>query len=299
MSEVICKVPKTGLGNQLFPLVKAHVFASLNRLPVKVTGYDQLKIGPYLRGEKSKRNYSGYFTFQKSIAGALWESFDLLKYGKYELVNEPALGEIPISGKKKLFIFRAIPHWSDYFAGLKDHRELAIQLFHSILSASIAEKVKACKTPCIGIHVRMGDYRKLQQGEDFSKLGVVRTPIAYFADVIQQIRTVYGSALPVSIFTDGYAHEISHLLSLDNVHLVEGNPDIVDMILLSKSQIIVTSAGSTFSYWAGFLSNAVLIMHPDHIHQSIRPEWMAQRVYEGACKPGDPLLRDNILHCSP
>jgi hypothetical protein len=42
------------------------------------------------------------------------------------------------------------------------------------------------------------------------------------------------------------------------------------LILLSRSKIIITSAGSTFSYWAGFLSDSPIIMHPDHIHHSIR-----------------------------
>jgi hypothetical protein len=42
------------------------------------------------------------------------------------------------------------------------------------------------------------------------------------------------------------------------------------MLLLSKSKIIVISTGSTFSYWSGFLSNAPMIMHPDHIHARIR-----------------------------
>ncbi len=69
MSVVVCKLPKAGLGNQLFPLMHAFVFAKLNNLPVIVTGYHQLKIGPYIRREKNKRQYKGYFTFQKNIAG--------------------------------------------------------------------------------------------------------------------------------------------------------------------------------------------------------------------------------------
>jgi len=38
MSIVVCELPKAGLGNQLFPLVKAAVFAELNGLPLIVTG---------------------------------------------------------------------------------------------------------------------------------------------------------------------------------------------------------------------------------------------------------------------
>jgi len=49
----------------------------------------------------------------------------------------------------------------------------------------------------------------------------------------------------------------------------------------------VTSAGSTFSYWSGFLADAPLIMHPDHIYAPIRPVSINERFYEG------PLIPDN------
>jgi hypothetical protein len=56
MSIVICKLPKSGLGNQLFPLMHAMVFAHINQMPLKIIGYHQFKIGPYLRNEKSYIN---------------------------------------------------------------------------------------------------------------------------------------------------------------------------------------------------------------------------------------------------
>ena len=54
MGIVICKIPKAGLGNQLFPIMRAYTFAHLNQLPILVYNYHQVKIGPWLRGEKSK-----------------------------------------------------------------------------------------------------------------------------------------------------------------------------------------------------------------------------------------------------
>ncbi len=43
-NQVICKLPKAGLGNQLFPLLKGYVFARLNHLPILVVGFNYLKI---------------------------------------------------------------------------------------------------------------------------------------------------------------------------------------------------------------------------------------------------------------
>ena len=95
MSIVICKLPKAGLGNQLFPLMHAFLFGKLNGLPVVVTGYHQLKIGPYLRREKSKRRYNDYFIFQKSILGECldwWKIKRLRK--KYTSEFEPKIEKL-------------------------------------------------------------------------------------------------------------------------------------------------------------------------------------------------------------
>jgi gamma-glutamyl:cysteine ligase YbdK (ATP-grasp superfamily) len=40
---------------------------------------------------------------------------------------------------------------------------------------------------------------------------------------------------------------------------------------MSRARIIVCSAGSTFSEWSAFLSDALVIRHPSHVHSAIRP----------------------------
>lgn len=297
MSIVICELPKAGLGNQLFPLAKAAVFAHLNGLPLKVTGYHQFKLGPYLRREKTKRRYSGYFTFQKSLFARQLERLAPARYRKYERVAEPAVEQLARGvGKDKQFVYSAIPHWSDYFAGLREHRDLAISLLRGMIREPIWQAVDRLPAPCIGVHIRMGDFRKLKAGEDFSSVGAVRTPEDYFIGIIENIRKLNNAQLPVSVFTDGYRHEFERLFTLKNIEIVEGNPDIVDMLLLSRSKLIITSAGSTFSYWSAFLSNAPVIMHPDHLHAPVRPVEVNEHWFEGPFDPASPgnLLASNI-----
>lgn len=282
MSIVFCKLPKAGLGNQLFPLVKAHIMASLNGLPVVVTNYHQLKIGPYLRGEKTKRKYRNYFTFQKSILHDQRNRLKLKYSDKSKILHEATLGKYD---SEKLtansFLYDTIPHWSDFFKNLKEYRTLAIKHLDEILHPNIKKMVSNLPAPCIGVHIRMGDFRKLQAGQDFKSVGAVRTPEEYFIDVIEKIRSINGKSLPVSVFTDGHRDEFERLFDMPNVTMVEGNPDIVDLLMLSKSKIIVASANSTFSYWSGFLSDAPFIMHPDHVHESIRLKEDGPTLYEG------------------
>jgi hypothetical protein len=292
MSLVVCRLPKTGLGNQLFPLMKAYVYAHLNNLPVIVTGYHQIKIGPYLRGEKVKRKYNNYFLFQKNILAEQLDKWKTKPAHFKQVVKEPDLN---ISAEAStLYEFSAIPQWNNYFDGLKAHRKLVRKLLYEIIDGRIKMQVEEVPAPVIGVHVRMGDFRKLAQQEDFSKTGAVRTPEPYFSEVIKAIRKVNGSELPVALFTDGYRHEFDILFSLPDVQMMEGNKDIVDLLLLSKSKVIVTSAGSTFSYWAGFLSDVPIILHPDHIHNTIRESNSESALYEGAFDAQQKKLTDSI-----
>lgn len=296
MSIVVCKLPKAGLGNQLFPLMKAYTFAHINSLPVIITGYKQFFIGPYLRGEKSKRKYNHIFIFQKSIFPAYWEKWKLLKYKSYHQQIEPSVAQVEITHASVpiAFIFFKMPHWDHYFDGLKDHRALVISFLWKLLLPGIREKALSGQSPYIGIHIRMGDFRKLREGEIFGRVGAVRTPEKYFINLVSSIRAIHGSNLPVSVFSDGFKDELKELFQLSNIQMVAGNNDMVDLLLLSKSKIIITSAGSTFSYWAAFLSDAAVIMHPEHIHTSLRPENLKETLYEGAFDITNPLLIKSI-----
>ena len=288
MGIVICHLPDAGLGNQLFPLAKALVFSHINDMNLVVTGYHRIKPGPYLRREKNKRKYKAFFTFQRSVLGEMRDKLRIKRYlARYQVINDPGLSVVN-EKEKKVFVFKSLSHYSDYFNELKDHRELAISLLFKVIKPEILIGLSKIKAPQIALHIRMGDFRKLKAGEDFNKVGSVRTPVNYFIDMINTIRTVAGKCLSVHVFTDGHPEELQELFALPGIHLVEGNNDITDLLLMSKSKVIITSAGSTFSYWAGYLSDAVVVMHPGHIHASVRPASINEKWYEG------PLITENI-----
>lgn len=292
MSQVICKLPKAGLGNQLFPLMHAAVFAHINNLPLIVVGYHQLKVGPYLRREKSKRKYKGFFKFEKNIFSAFIDEVKVKIILKNSVVvYEPPLFEIDsIEKEKKVFFFEKMPIGHNYFIHLKPHRNLVIKLFNELISEEHLINSLAIPHSEIGVHIRMGDFRKLDVGEEF-KGGPVRTPEIYFINIINGIRNLIGDEIKVNVFTNGYRNEFENIFNLKNIELVEGNNDLVDMLLLSKSKIIVISTGSTFSYWAGFLSDAPVIMHPDHIHARIRSISDNDNFFEGSYNDSISFLK--------
>lgn len=296
-SLVVCKMPKAGLGNQLFPLMHAMLFSKLNNLDLVVIGYRQVKLGPYLRGERSKRNYKGYFRFEKSLLGAWSDARRVAMLCKrMPVVHEPAVRELSSAEtEQRVFWFEKLPTYHDYFVHLREHRKLTLACLSECLQPWIFDRLNTLQNPVIGVHVRMGDFRKLQAGEEF-RGGHVRTPLNYFTDLITRVREASGKQMPVTLFSDGFPSELRVLTDMPEVKVATGNPDVVDLLLLSRSRVIIATTGSTFSYWAAFLSDAEVILHPDHIYAAFRPPEINANHYEGPFtgKEPVPLLQRNL-----
>lgn len=262
----------------LFVWARALTYAHLSESGLITSSWTKLRLGPLLRGEKSRRRYGDYFR-EPDGPNRLVRWWVLLTYPR---INEPAFQLAkPGTQSRALYVFNTIPHWRDYFDGIRDHRELVRARLCQAVAGRYFERAYSIEPPVVGVHVRCGDFGQLQPGEDFSRVGMVRTPLAYFQNVIRTICTIHGSELPVTIFSDGYDEELASLLAMPNVERAASNADIVDLLLLSRSRVIVASAGSTFGYWAGFLADAPLILHPDHIHAPIRPGDVNRRFFEG------------------
>ena len=281
----------------LFIWARALVFAHLNGLPLIVSRWSHIKLGPFLRREKHRRVYWGYF---KNLYPIHWLR-KLFILWTYDSVVEPEIAPLPLDYQdqlRKLYVFCQIPHWSDYFKDIRNHRDYIRSTLYSMLSEPHQNQLSRLKSPIIGIHVRKGDFRELRPHEDFAKVGLVRTPLSYFIDLINSVRLIHGTTLPVTVFSDGYDHELEELLDMPNVCRSDANSDIVDLLLLSKSKLLIASAGSTFSYWAAFLSDAPVLLHPDHIWSTIRCEAINRAFFEGGVRgPTDTwpdLLKQNI-----
>lgn len=259
-------LPRAGLGNKLLVWARALVFAHLNELPLFVSNWAEIKIGPFLRDEKSKRQYWGYFvkTNQPSFLRQL-------KFATSNCVDDPKLKRVAGSEKKLLYVFSKMPSWPDYFKDLREFRPLIVEQFYQTVSPKYLTLARHQEAPVIGVHVRLSDFRKPVAGEVIGNTCNQRASLDYYIQTVQAIRDINGAELPVTVFTDGRENEIADLLSLPEVRIAAKNPDIVDLLLLSRSRYIVVSPGSTFSYWAAFIADAHVITHSS-LSVKIRPE---------------------------
>jgi len=295
--RVVALLPNAGLANKLFVWAKAEVFAMLNDMPNDTIGWTWPKIGPLLRSERSVRMYGQYIRSRK------WACLLALAAGAFtgRLVIEPDVAPLPSTSvrESRTYVFTDISSWRDYFGDIRNHRDFIRSRLLAMIRDQYKKELDALRPPVVAVHVRRGDFRSLRVGEDFAHVGGVRTADQYFADLIKQIRHVSGWDLPVTVFSDGTDDEVAFLTRMSGVTRSPAFSDVVDLLLMARARIIITSAGSTFGEWAAFLSEAAVLRHPGHIHAPIRPTQYTDLYYEGPApaRPKDwsGLLLANVL----
>lgn len=251
------------------------MFSRLNGIPLRVTGWLQFQKQPILHG-LDLRLYWNYFK-RMDEAGSRSNRYAARHY---RVISEPAVERGDIE-TEVVYEYSKVPHWSNFFGDIREYRNEVRGALMKMLTDARVRELGRHKPPVIAANVRMGDFKKLKPDENFAEVGNTRTPLTYFRGLIDNIRKLHGTPLPVEIITDGKARDLSELLELPNVFMAPSRSKIVDILMMSRSKILLCSASSTFSYWAGFLGESALIMHPDHIHQPIRPEAVNRSCYEG------------------
>lgn len=280
---VWAKIPRAGLANKLLVLSKAMIFAKLNKLPLITTNLVSFHLGPILRRERSIRFYNGYFN-QDSLIKRLKIRL-LALFDKSPTINPDIkiLGE-QSKEKSTLYVFKDFMFWMHFFDQIRDYRHWVKPfLLETLIKVDLIKEANRKKAPHIAVHVRLGDFKKLENKEEFKALDAwcIRTPIEYFVEAINKIRQEAADCIPVTLFTDGTREEVKEILELPEIHLSEESKDIMDFLMISKSKVILPSPSSTFSLLAAYLSEAVIFHHPDFYMRNIRPNSVNDIVYEG------------------
>jgi hypothetical protein len=298
---VFARLPRGGLGNKLLVWACALIFAKINNLPLYVSGWAEIKIGPYIRLERTKRKYWRYVKdeFEIKIYQKLLFLFLYKIQSQSKIEN---LNYIYNENKNKniLYLFHVVPSWTDYFEGIRNYNEFIREAFNNILIDKYQKEFKKNNFPVIGVHIRRSDFRELKENERLGDNCNVRIPINYFVEVISKIREIAGKNLHVTIFTDGYEQDVKEVLALPQVSMSLNNSDILDLINLSRSLCLVTSLGSTFSYWAAYIGNGLIINHPadtTKIRMSIDKESQNEFQFDPKATL-DPLLISRIKNIS-
>jgi hypothetical protein len=249
--KVYVRFPKTGLGNMLLVWANALVFAEINGLELITGSWWGIRPGAFLRRERKKRIYHYYFK----------ETGLLLLTRKIErnpVVEKIAPGK---SSLNNIYLFdKAITH-ENLFANLLPYRAFITKQLYSLLTEQRMKELASSPIPEMAVHIRRGDFKTTNQ----------ITALSFFINAINACRELTGEQIGVTVFSDAAPEELQSVLSLPLVSLSPVKADVLDILLMSKSKIIVLSQSSTFSYWAAFLSEAKVIMKHDDWQDRIKP----------------------------
>ncbi len=237
---------------------KAIVFGRLNHLEVVSSSWWGLRWGALLRGERKKRLYRHYFIETDWKARAWYK----MRQRFSPVIFDPPVEKILPHSRRhgQVFVFQKVINDIDLFGSIRNHRAFVKQQIIEQLHPERRKELASYKRPLVAMHIRRGDF----------KLGNQETPLSYFINAIRIIRESSQTALPVTIFSDASKEELQAINELPDIVFHESKSDIVDILLMSDSKILVLSQSSTFSYWAAFLSEALVIMPEADWQEEIR-----------------------------
>lgn len=275
-SLVVFRAPRVGLANMLITWSRAVAFAHVNDLPWKSYGWSAFRPGPWMRGEVKKRLYRGLFKSNMSLPKMAVTEFNIRQ--GHGVLFDPPIMEIDVD--EKLIVFRKFPKGPDFFSDLQGYTELIKQEFNQLLSADVHQAAAKQEPVSIACHIRRGDF--IAPGDPRYSVGgeYCQTPNEFFRDAILAIRRKVGEALPATIFSNGNPEQLAELLMMPGVSLAKPNSDMVDLLRMSRSQYLISSAWSSFNYLAGYLGEATMIRLP--YPNSCRIRGSSTAAYEGS-----------------
>ena len=106
-----------------------------------------------------------------------------------------------------------------------------------------------CNKDFIGLNIRTGkDFIKAGSG----KKGYFLTEIDWFIHALKITRGKMGN-LPVIVVSDGGVKELAKILDEPATTFLKSGNAIEDLLVLSRSKVLLGSGNSSFSAWASFL----------------------------------------------
>lgn len=271
------RLPKAGLGNKLLVWARAQVYAKAHHTSAITTHWVDINWGAIWRRERSMRLYWGYFKpdgFIKRLRFWKQRATNTIHYEPFAETTAPGLYQVT-----RLFI------GPDYFQEFRQDRAWLRNRLIESLRSDIRSAYHEAESPAIALHIRRGDF----------KFGHDLTPLSFFEAVVRDIRAEMNQVIPVTIFSDAADEELSSLLELEQVQRSANKLDILDMLQLSKAKVLVMSVNSTFSFWAGFLSEGIVVRSPQEYNPPLNrkntPMPWQEFTYDGT------LLRTDWSSC--
>lgn len=229
------RVGGPGLANCLFVAARAALLARhLNGQAVLLRPtWERFGIGQFLRREKDKRFYAGFFKDESAVA----------KLKKAAIIRVKArIPEEKASGAESGVI--VVSGLRNYFADLWEDADYVRDFILSSIEPSAIAQVPQEMRKSVAIHVRLGDFPQKY-----------RTELCWYESMIEKVSARFAPhTVDFQLFSDGTDAELAPLLRHQGVRRVYYGNALADIIAISRCGFLIGS-DSTFSGWGAFLGN--------------------------------------------
>lgn len=250
---------RSGLTHSLLAWARCMVWCRDNNATLIAPYWFKLRLGPYLRGERDKRQYHRSFHSHSAISGLrrLW----LLAWSR-KLYAELDLPDDKFQiNRDTIVVFRNAERLNErkFFHFIQHDSDYLRSELEKITRPNLLHKV--VKNKHIAIHIRRGDF-SISKGEKFEANATnTQIPIEWYCTVLERLRVSLGSNLPAIVYSDGADFELKKILTMDGVFRSQRADAIVDLLSIANSAVLVASI-SGFSQWGSFLGSVPIISYP-------------------------------------
>lgn len=272
-------LPKAGLANMLIPWAECFLWSKDQGIKQVAPFWGKIRLGPFIRGERDKRQYQQFFTNAGTIAG-LRRIFLLLKSNKISAeIYRFSKDRVKIS-RTTLICFSDMNHLERLIGR---HEEVRNELYRITRHKYWPDRLPQ---HFIGIHIRMGDF---PQKSESNKTVYFRQPLEWYAEALQQLRISMGSNLLAMIFSDGTDKELTSILKIKNVIRSPFSAAISDLLAIAESTVLITSR-SSYSLFGAYLGQVPTVWYegkksisggfmPDNLSKTHEIEWMPGQMF--------------------
>jgi hypothetical protein len=275
------RISGSGLGNCFYTYFHAVVLAQQFGGTVIAPPWLNIKLGPLLRGESSKRLYWRMF---KPFPGEIY-GFDKLVtlvrgYRRRAIVDIG--GPVPPALVRGRLNIVTSSKWT--FEGLQPYRDMIRQRLMGIVNDPAPPDHSWGQGQFIAVHVRLSDFVTAADPTlVVTRGGNTRIPLSWYVTVAGALRRRYPD-MPMFVFSDGKAEELQPLLAV-GARLYRSGSDMTDLLAMSSASILVGS-NSTYSRWAAFLGDMPSIwLSGAHIDKDMASDGVTAEKFSGPDTP--------------
>lgn len=258
---------RTGLAHSLLAWGRCAVWCRDTGATMLAPRWLRLRVGPYLRRERDKRNY--FRTFHSGPL--LWEPRrSLIRATAQTLFAEldlPAPGYAPAKPVVVVFRNAQAQNSRKFF-----HLLAGEGLFLRDQLVKITRRNYLPSPPPgahVAIHIRLGDFGIVPDAEIRDGATNARLSLDWYGRVLDRLRIDLGCSIPAIVYSDGSDQDLAPILSRQDVTRAPQSAAVTDLLAISRASVLIASA-SGFSQWGAFLGSVPYISYTgqnffDHI----------------------------------